>query len=78
MLTPESALRKDKRQSTSPSFQHRHYAEIARIIRDMRQDGDELTGSEVDHIAQIFARELRGTNPHFDRSRFLRACDVED
>ena len=54
-------------------FEHRHFATIARIIRDMP-----ARGSLEDTIARHFAHELRGTNPRFQASRFLAACGVED
>lgn len=69
MLTPESALRKDRR--TSGQLEHRHFAEIARIIAN--------TPAKMPRgwIARYFAEQLAGTNPRFDRARFLRACGVE-
>ena len=64
-LSTESAARKDRTQPTAPSFQHRHYAELARIIRE------ECMGHA---IAIKFADNLERTNPRFDRDRFLAAC----
>ena len=69
MLTPESALRKDR--TTTAQLEHRHFAEIARIIRYM------ANRAAQEETALHFARELAGTNPRFDRARFLRACGVE-
>lgn len=68
-LTDKAARRKDLRQPTQVSFQHRHYAEIARIIRELPQGDDLRVG-----IAQHFARELRGTNELFNKERFIAAC----
>lgn len=36
MLKPKAALRKDLAQPSAASFQHRHYAEIARILRGIK------------------------------------------
>lgn len=67
MLTPESALRKDR--TTHATLQHRHFAEIARIIALL--GGEDLTPQNV---ASHFADELANSNPRFDRTRFMRAC----
>lgn len=69
-LTTESALRKD-RKSAKSGMEHRHFATIADIIRQMPES--DTRG----RIAIFFADELRSTNPRFDRARFLRACGVE-
>ncbi|RWI90541.1 MAG: hypothetical protein EOR22_23655 [Mesorhizobium sp.] len=67
-----TANRKDLIAKTA-RFEHRHFATIARIIRDIpARGGDQL------NIARHFARELRGTNPRFQASRFLAACGLED
>jgi hypothetical protein len=74
-LTTESAARKDRTQPTEANFQHRHYAEIARIIRAMHGHlGLHMSSADVTATAQHFADELAGSNPRFDRSRFLAAC----
>lgn len=74
-LKPEAALRKDL---TMPSgkdvFQHRHFAAMAAIIKQM--DGEDFEGLRPT-IARFFASELARTNPRFDRSRFLAACGVK-
>lgn len=50
-------------------LQRRHYQFISDAIREYYQacDGDQ-------NIAQWFGSYLRGTNPNFDRARFLEAC----
>ncbi len=53
---------------TSPLFQHRHYAEIARIISEVP---DEARAFVVQH----FAAELMGSNPRFDIERFRAAAN---
>jgi uncharacterized membrane-anchored protein len=66
-----AALTKDR--GTRCEMQHRHFATIAAIIREMANGQDEnLRGI----VAFAFARELAATNPRFDRDRFLRACGV--
>jgi DNA-binding GntR family transcriptional regulator len=67
MLTAESALRKDR--TTSGQLQHRHFAEIARIIAAM-------PAKDRNNAAIHFAEHLKWTNPRFDRGRFLRACEA--
>ena len=69
MLTIESAARKDRTQPTDANFQHRHFAEIARVIRTLPGAPD-----IIDDVAEHFADELARTNPRFDRKRFLAAC----
>lgn len=67
-LTLKSAARKDRAQPTTARFQHAHFAEIARIIREtpgpmLRMD-----------MADRFADELSRTNTRFDVTRFKCAC----
>ena len=75
-LSPSSALDKDRRQPTAPSFQHRHFAEIARIIRTMDKVSNQEHGfiDIREDVAETFADQLARTNPNFDRARFLAAC----
>lgn len=68
MLNTESALRKDKRTGLWGDMQHRHYATIAAIIASMPLPR-RLT------VAREFADYLPATNPRFDRTRFLKACE---
>lgn len=63
-LTDESATRKDLRSGIG-GLQHRHFATIAAILKDMATD--QATCFD-------WADRLRYTNPKFDRDRFLRAC----
>lgn len=75
MLTPESALRKDKANASS-ELQHRHFATIAAIIKTMEKVHNQEHGF-IDirqDVAEHFANRLVATNPRFDRARFLRAC----
>lgn len=54
------------------TLEHRHFATIATIIRDMQNRG--FTNSDCILVAEHFANQLRATNPKFDRKRFLAAC----
>jgi len=70
-LSEKAATAKDKRTGLS-DMQHRHFTTIATIIRNFGYP------QERQRIAEEFARELRHTNPRFDRDRFLAACLSED
>lgn len=52
-------------------FQRRHYEKIAEIIRTIECEIDR------ERVARRFASELRGTNPKFDRDRFVTAATRE-
>jgi len=52
----------------SPLFHHRHYVEIARILRKL-----DASPTLVSH----FASELAGSNPNFDARRFTAAARGE-
>lgn len=70
-LTQKSANRKDiSTANKGVEMQHRHYAAIAAIIRDI--EADVMRGVIADH----FADGLRATNPKFDRARFIAACQA--
>lgn len=70
-LTTKSAHRKDLNAGIG-DMQHRHFATIATIIREMPDMSEDNRS-----LAEYFADRLAGTNPNFDRSRFLRACEVQ-
>lgn len=72
-LTIETAARKDRVQPTAANFQHRHFAEIAAIIRAIPRDPDGHYYNRA-AMAEHFADRLAWSNPRFDRARFLRAC----
>lgn len=63
MLKPDAALRKDL-STGKDALQHRHFATIAAILRNIGADTATV---------EAFADELRATNPRFDRARFLAA-----
>lgn len=48
-------------------LQRRHYQFIADVVREY-MSGNSIT------LAEDFANALRGTNPGFDRARFIEAC----
>lgn len=76
MLSPESALRKDKRNAKgnlNGALQHRHFAVIAGILADQYKHMPQEAWSEM---CNRFADQLAGTNARFDRHRFLMACSV--
>jgi hypothetical protein len=52
---------------------------IARVFnREMGLSGGDERGRKylVGGLARLLATELEGTNPRFDRERFLKACGV--
>lgn len=58
--------------ATKPVFEHRHYKKIAHIIAQAKRYG--IVGGQHEHVAEWFAEELKGTNPAFNRERFLAAA----
>lgn len=54
--------------NSNPTFQHRHYCRIARIIADLPE-------GQRESVAKHFARELRGTNPAYSEYRFETAAN---
>lgn len=68
-LTNASKLVKDKRNANADVLQHRHFAVVAGIVA-------KIDASKRLEVAKHFADELASTNTRFDRTRFLRACDV--
>jgi hypothetical protein len=66
----------------------KHFEAIAETFRFERQTanaivpthgGQRKTAVEtIDRLAKQIASDLAGTNPNFNRSRFLEACGVED
>lgn len=55
-------------------MQRRHFEAIAGAIRELL--GDPLDTDDHRAVAEAMARVLAGTNPAFDRARFLKACGV--
>lgn len=59
---------------STPTFEHRHFKVIARIIADMEQAGyPQWAGPTAHHFADCLAK----TNPRFNRERFLSAAKGE-
>ena len=54
-------------------FSKRHYEWLARWITNL-----DLYEDVYEEIAHKLADELERDNPKFDRTRFLKACDVDD
>ena len=69
-LTVESANRKDLNTGKSAELQHRHFSFIAAVIREIP-----VSQGRAD-VAERFAEACRGSNPRFDRRRFMAACGV--
>lgn len=62
-------------------FQKRQYEWLAETIRTLIVPNQDIKGNRLDvdidvHelVAQHFARALSGSNPAFDKQRFLDAC----
>jgi hypothetical protein len=72
-LSTHAALAKDRRnaEGQANAMQHRHYAVIAGILKEM---GTPLNG----RVAVHFADKLQAANANFDRNRFLRACGLRE
>lgn len=56
--------------ASAPTFEHRHFVKIADILNGLRGMSPEMHESVIAH----FADELRGTNPRYNRERFLDAA----
>jgi len=77
-LTAESALRKDQTNGHgSAKLEHRHFAFIAATIKAMPDHAATLR-TQKRSVALAFADACAGTNPRFDRARFLRACGEQE
>ena len=78
-LSTQAALSKDNRTgaATPPAMQHRHFAFIAKTIKDTADDWDVPNDLRY-AFAEKFAVRLRSSNRNFDYHRFLKACGVED
>ncbi len=73
MLTMQSALRKDRTTANTATLEHRHFSFIAATIKAMPDHAPSLR-TQKRSVALAFADACAGTNPRFDRARFLRAC----
>jgi hypothetical protein len=61
--------RSHSRTMSNLRLQRRHYKLISDIIRYYQE-----SASDVLTLPEAFAAELAGTNPGFDRNRFIAAC----
>lgn len=75
MLSTHAAASKDRR-TEAVKLEHRHFATIAGIIRQMDKvhNGEHGFIDIREDVAEEFAAALARTNPRFDRERFLSAC----
>ena len=68
-------------QSSNPSFQHRHYAKIAAVIRKRRDMYLNIkaprAAQELVDLQRDFADLFASDNVRFDRARFDAACNPE-
>lgn len=69
-LSENAARSKDQRVAT-PALQHRHFAFIASVIREIP------TPSARAEAAAIFVNHLKHSNAAFDRYRFMDACKCQ-
>ena len=67
-LSTQAAMQKDKSTGKSVELQHRHFAFIAAVIKDIADAGQRY------EMAYHFALACRGSNKAFDHDRFMRAC----
>lgn len=70
-LSLKAELAKDVKAGLG-EMQHRHFATIATILREIPDDMFSRA------IANHFADRLAETNPRFNRQRFLSACMKSD
>lgn len=52
-------------------MEKRHFEFIARVLR-------ESESQSYTELCELFADALAGTNPQFDRDRFLNACQPQE
>lgn len=77
-LSAEAAARKDRTNAHNATFEHRHFAALAAMLAELKPSQRlSLSGTTHRYICHYFADRLAGTNPRFDRKRFLVACGVE-
>lgn len=74
-LATHTAAAKDRNTGMVP-MQHRHFATIATIIRNMEKVHNQSHGfiDIREDVAEHFADHLALTNDKFDRDRFIAAC----
>lgn len=54
-------------------FQRRHYEWLASVLRNLPEDSVNVLDTRK-VVVKAFANALTGTNPLFDRERFIKAC----
>lgn len=62
------------------SLEHRHFAFIAAALKASKPMADDYTDANAvwRNVVDRFVRECSQSNPRFNRSRFLAACDWTD
>ena len=69
-LTQSTAANKDANSAKEKdTMQHRHFAVVAGIIKDM-------PANQRQAVAEHFASGLRSANSKFNKARFLKACGI--
>jgi len=69
-LSTNAAKNKDLR-NVGSEMQHRHFATVAGIIRNLNGS---MSKEDVKLVAEHFSADLKNTNAKFDKKRFLAAC----
>lgn len=77
-MTDAAAMQKDRHGGDTSAFQHRHFAAVADIIRNMDKVNNQEHGfiDIREDVAEHFAAAFRRGNPKFSTDRFLIACGV--
>jgi len=70
--------RRDLNTTKPVKLQHRHFALIADIIRNLPHNVPVSLNYYRTSVAEHFANKLARTNPGFDRDRFIAACTEKD
>lgn len=55
-------------------FQHRHYEEIARTIREIDSSDGRADSYTMARVVFELSRTFRADNPRFDETRFTKAA----
>jgi hypothetical protein len=66
---------KDPQRKKYPAMTRQHFQFIADVIRESNPPFKGTSKQIIrEQMAEEFANELAGTNPNFDRVRFMAAC----
>jgi len=64
-------------QSKMTTFERRHFALVAGILKETRPQGDNGAILQWHSMVRAFALTFGQVNPNFKRSRFYDACGVD-